>query len=507
MNRNFLSIFMSILLAVSLFVPALQAEANEQPEQKSVTRAAMSDFQTALDKALAHMLEKDITSEWQAIGLAKAGKAVPATYETAFSKNIQRQLVDSIERLKITDAERLAIAAVAIGKDPENIEGLNLLDYIYNSIDIRGIDTMTRQGTNGLIFALIALDTKNFEVPKDARWNREKMIAKLLSYQLDTGAWSLSTNSEGSPSYDMTAMALISLAPYTNNPEVSKAVSRAVTFLSEQQDPTGGFHETFVGGISSEATSQVIIGLTANNIDPQDEMFTKNGINLLDHLLSFQTENGGFKHTATGKTDGMATEQALQALVAYDLYTKGEGRLYDFNKTNPIPPPAIEMSGPSSLKGIFTDSLLSVQKDKNSVWSPLFIEKTERVEGYYIVQAGEQGHRSTVTVPKNTEKIFLVENDRPYKHFDVQVVEPSHTFTVTFTKEIKNSIENLEKIYVEDIEGKRVPVTVTANGEKATVKPVTNYTSGQLYSLIVDDPISTEEKSLKQSARKLFIIK
>ena len=106
------------------------------------------------------------------------------------------------------------------------------------------------------------------------------------------------------------------------------------------QGPTGGFDEAFVGGISSEATSQVIIGLTANQIDPRIPMFTKNGINLIDHLLSFQTSDGGFQHTAgDSRSNAMATEQALQALVAFDLFTKGKGILYNFTEVPVVPSP------------------------------------------------------------------------------------------------------------------------------------------------------------------------
>ena len=62
--------------------------------------------------------------------------------------------------------------------------------------------------------------------------------------------------------------------------------------------------------------------------------------NLIDHLLSFQSEDGGFKHTAEDRmSNGMATEQALQALVAFDLYTKEEGSLYNFTGKTVIPSP------------------------------------------------------------------------------------------------------------------------------------------------------------------------
>lgn len=465
--------------------------------------ASLASVPEAIKKVTDYILSRSVSSEWTAVGLAKTGVAVPESYEEVFEQNVQQQIVANLERLKITDAERLTIAAAAIGRDPENINGIDLLDKIYNSIDIRNVDTMTRQGTNGLIFALVALDTKNYEVPKNARWNREKIVEALLSYQREDGAWSLSTSNTGTASYDMTAMALIGLAPYNEQPAVKKAIEKAVTFLSESQGPTGGFNETFVGGISSEATSQVIIGLTANNIDPQGEQFTKNGINLIDHLLSFQTENGGFKHTMTGSTDGMATEQAIQGLVAFDLFTKGEGRLYDFSEKST----QIEISNHSTLQGIVNNSLLNVQKNKNEAWSSIFIENTEMIEGYHVVQVGEQGTIKETLIPEGTKKVFIVDNDRPYRYFDTKVVVPSHTFTVTFNKEIQDSKANLDKIYVEDITGKRVPVTVKANGLTATVTPDTDYMKGQLYSLVVIDPVSTEGKTLKQSARKLFIIK
>ncbi|PIC73566.1 DUF4430 domain-containing protein [Sporosarcina sp. P17b] len=457
----------------------------------------------AIKKVTDYILSKSVSSEWTAVGLAKAGVVVPESYEEIFEQNVQQQIVANLERLKITDAERLTIAAAAIGRNPQNINGIDLLDKIYNSIDIRNVDTMIRQGTNGLIFALVALDTKNYEVPKDAKWNREKIVKALLSYQRTDGAWSLSTSNTGTASYDMTAMALIGLAPYNEQPAVKKAVEKAVTFLSESQGPTGGYNETFVGGISSEATSQVIIGLTANNIDPQGEQFTKNGINLIDHLLSFQTDNGGFKHTMTGSTDGMATEQAIQGLVAFDLFTKGEGRLYDFSEQST----KLEVSSHTILQGIMNNSLLNVQKKKNEAWSSVFIENTEMIEGYYIVQAGEQGTKKETLIPEGTKKVFIVDNDRPYRYFDAEVVKPSHAFTVTFNKEIQDSKSNLNKIYVEDVTGKRVPVSVKANGVKVTVTPEEDYIEGQLYSLVVIDPVSTEGITVKQSARKLFIIK
>lgn len=300
---------------------------------------------SAIDKASAQMLAGPIDSEWQAIGLVKAGKTVPASYTKAFYENLKDQVTSRSGkgRMKITDVERLAMAAAAIGIDPMNADGkgFNLLDKILNSEKhLTGADSLTYQGNNGIIFALIALDSRDYQVPSNSKWTREKLIAELLKYQKDDGSWSLSTSKEGATSYDITAMALIALAPYTDQLEARQAMNRAVSFLADAQGPTGGFDEAFVGGISSEATSQVIIGLTANQIDPTILMFTKNGINLIDHLLSFQTSDGGFQHTAgDSRSNAMATEQALQALAAFDLFTNRKGILYDFNDVPVLPAP------------------------------------------------------------------------------------------------------------------------------------------------------------------------
>ncbi len=163
------------------------------------------------------------------------------------------------------------------------------------------------------------------------------MIEELLQNQRDDGAWNLTTTSstQEHASFDITAMALTALAPYNNsdNPEVQESIRRAVDFLSTSQGESGGYSDDFVGGVSSETTAQVIIGLTANDIDPRSDQFTKKDINLLDHLLKFQAKDGGFTHLLGDEhSNPMATEQGLQALVAYKMFVNNEGRLFDFSK-------------------------------------------------------------------------------------------------------------------------------------------------------------------------------
>lgn len=301
--------------------------AKKNGTKKDSPSVNIKEIETAIVRTVEQMLSSGVTSEWQAIGIAKAGYQVPAGYKQYFNEHVSDQIIHA-NRKKITDIERLVLAAGAIGIDATNVNGVNLVDLIYNSEDWpNGTDSMIAQGNNGPIFALIALDSLAYEVPKDARWTREKLVDYLLTNQNANGSWSLFGTI---PNYDITAMALIALSQYKHDSRVQEAIDKAVQFLSDEQGASGGYDDPFSGGVSSETTSQVIIGLTAVGIDPTSEAFTKNDITLIDHLLSYQIPDGSFEHIKGYGSDGMATEQALQALVAYKLFLNGEGSLYQF---------------------------------------------------------------------------------------------------------------------------------------------------------------------------------
>lgn len=315
--------------------------------------------QEVLDKTIKYIIDNGVTSEWEAISLAQAGQKVPKSYGAHFSSKIENEIVNGLEsgRFKITDAERLTLAALAIGKDPTNIEGINLVELIYNSPDREMWDgsiedTMTYQGNNGLAFALIALDAGKFEVPKNAKWTREKLVDALLKAQREEGAWNLN-DAFPEISFDITAMVLTSLAPYKDQPKVEDAITKAVDYLSSVQTDDGGFDGgEFVGGITSETTSQVIIALTALGIDPTSEKFTKDQ-NLLEHLLSFQHAEGGFYHTiGESVPNNMASEQALNALVAYEFFLAGKGSVYDFVGQEPETPEVDPEGEPEDGEGV-----------------------------------------------------------------------------------------------------------------------------------------------------------
>lgn len=101
--------------------------------------------------------------------------------------------------------------------------------------------------------------------------------------------------------------------------------------LADLQEPNGAY--TSWGEENSESVSQVIVALTELGISPDDERFVKNGQTLEQVLLRFAQEDGSFRHTADGKSDEMATEQALYALAAISRAQDGRTTLYDMTDT------------------------------------------------------------------------------------------------------------------------------------------------------------------------------
>ena len=263
-----------------------------------------------------------VGGEWMTIGLSRSGRTVPAGYYDAVVEYVKAK-ADANERLhraKVTDNARIILALTAIGKDVTNVGGHNLL---------KGLDNMAyvqKQGINGPIWTLIALDSHNYPTMGDV--TREKLIGVILDAQLTDGGWALSGETADP---DMTAMAIQALAPYYKADETVKAaVDKALEALSAMQRPDGGFASW--GTVNSESCAQVIVALAALGIDPStDSRFVKNGVTVLSALAGFYVDGGGFKHIADGELDGMATEQGYYALAAYYRFANGQTSLYDMS--------------------------------------------------------------------------------------------------------------------------------------------------------------------------------
>ena len=267
--------------------------------------------------------------EWTVIALARGGYYAP---ENKYFSDYYKRIVETVKteaasvnmngalhRNKSSENARLIMALAAIGMDPQNVGGIDLID----AYSANGIGWITRQGINGAIYALIALDTNGYKTSDETI--RQKCIEVILKNEKANGGWALS-GTAADP--DITAMALQALAQYRDDDKVNAAAERAFDALSAMQKSDGGFASW--GTVNCESVAQVIIACTAGGIDPQsDSRFVKEGGAPLDAMFGFYDGNGGFKHTKTGPTDGMASDQAACALAAYCRFKSGKTRLYD----------------------------------------------------------------------------------------------------------------------------------------------------------------------------------
>ena len=273
-----------------------------------------------------------IGGEWMVLGLARSGRAVPSGYYDNVVKHVRENIRSDgrLDRTKTTENARIILALTAMGKDPTNVGGYNLLDGFYNMRDC-----LKKQGVNAPIFALLALDSHNY-TPTHNDVTRDGLVELILSDQVKAdGGWALEGADAKASDVDMTAMAIQSLAPYYDtDPTVREAVDKALALLSSKQQAGGGF--TSWGSANSESCAQVIVALTALGIDPaSDSRFIKNGATMLDALCSYYVEGGGFKHTSDGTLNGMATEQGYYALAAYYRLVNKQTSLYDMTDVCP----------------------------------------------------------------------------------------------------------------------------------------------------------------------------
>ncbi|GAA0136356.1 hypothetical protein YSY43_31970 [Paenibacillus sp. YSY-4.3] len=302
---------------------ALGQVAVATPEQQA---ASLERIKAAIANASNWILNNrsfakhDNFNDWDALALARSGKQVPAEYYSVLESHVREK---NGEFRLVTDYERMVLAVTAIGKDPRSVAGTDLLEKIYNNA------RMTNQGTNGLVFALLSLDAAKADIPNDALWTRDKLVAAVLQQQNSDGGFPISKESNGQSDIDMTAMALQALAKYQDRKEVKAAAENALAWLSQQQLASGGFKAW--GVEASESISQVIIALSSHNIPLDDQRFVKSGGDLLTALQAYVNKDGGFAHTAGGASDYMATHQGLMALGAYERMLKKQSTLFDMS--------------------------------------------------------------------------------------------------------------------------------------------------------------------------------
>ena len=309
--------------------------APEEPREPQDVSAVLNATMAQLAETVTEPVFGTTAGEWTVLSLARGGyfakdnayftdyydRIVETVNETAATINLS----GALHKSKSTENSRLIVALSALGKDATSVGDWDLVE----AYSANGFSWIKKQGLNGTIWALIALDSNNYATTDSSI--RQQCIDSILSLQHDDGGWALQANLAYASDPDVTGMALTALYPYRDQPEVAAAAEEAFACLSAMQHDNG----TFASGGSecSESCAWVIVSTTTWGINPDtDNRFIKNGKSVVDGLLAhYLSDSATFQHIIGAGTNAMATDQSCYALVAYDRFLNSKPALFDYS--------------------------------------------------------------------------------------------------------------------------------------------------------------------------------
>lgn len=371
MKKTFISILLFIMIIVG-FKPTIISFSNSSDDKNNVKKIIEEIINWKKSDVGASQNESIYTNEmlslvgttagdWYTIGLGRYNyEEEYSSYLAVINDVVENKYETSnkLDKVKATEWHRIALAVSACGGNPLAMGTSGDINLIKDGTYDRGLTLSPgRQGVNGWIWSLIAVDSKRYEIPQDSCNTRDDFIVEIIKTQRSDGGFALT----GSVSdVDITAMALIALAPYYNNEKeynyissvikdennkyiecnklVRTVIDESISWLSNVQLDDGDFESWGMENV--ESTAQVIVALNSLGIDAlNDPRFIKNGNNLLDGILKYRLDNGGFIHSFTYDPDNptskpdeansMAGEQVLYAMVSIWRYQNKMRTLYD----------------------------------------------------------------------------------------------------------------------------------------------------------------------------------
>ena len=210
-----------------------------------------------------------------------------------------------------TTIERVILTLTALGLDATDFCGQDWTAWLYEN------QNWNNYVSSDLIWGLIALDSGKYTA---ADGYREALIQHLTEYQKqDTGAFFYS-HGYNADDVDMTAMAMIALAPYKDsNATAKKMYDAGWKYIESNRDDQGNY-----GGKSYDpccTNAYVVIAKCAA------------GQNGMEDTVSWMLKNclGEKGFNLNGEYNGMSTYQGMMAMAAYQRAKAGKADLFDMS--------------------------------------------------------------------------------------------------------------------------------------------------------------------------------
>ena len=151
--KRFLTIFLTLaLLAGLLAIPAGAADTALNTAAKKAAAFAVSE--------LPHPGAAD---DWAVISVVRGSFDTPENWTDSYYRALAGKVLSTggvLSKTRLTEYARVILGLTAIGEDPANVAGYNLLAALSD------YDAATQPGVTSAAYVLLALDCGNYEIPK-----------------------------------------------------------------------------------------------------------------------------------------------------------------------------------------------------------------------------------------------------------------------------------------------------------------------------------------------------
>ena len=318
MKQKLIALFTAMAIMVGMFaVPANAAEKKDLSQDIQETAAYL---QTMYDMETEQPNE---TSYWDMMYLARAGVERDNILFQLYRSNIATELHETgkleYENWDGTRSESAiyyaanALALAMIGEDPTNIDGFNLVDKLV-SMDRSAVTSLYYTNLPVILIAATQFDDEI----TDKTFATD--ILNVLKQEYNKSKWGANWGADGP------AMVLASVVDYAEtDPEVKTMVDETVVWLQEQVKADKM--------TLSNAAEKVLTALSLVGPEAVAAANDSTGKNIVDIVLSFQSETTPGAFIYSGSDSYMATQQGLEAMLAYQRMVDGQVGLYDLSDT------------------------------------------------------------------------------------------------------------------------------------------------------------------------------
>lgn len=297
--RRHITRLLTTLLAIVMLLP-MTAQATpvdgwtDETEQayQTVTQLVIQRVTESKDYLATATQEENTKAVY---ALWTSGAAVPSGFYDEYLQALADWLDLAVKRGKTAYIPGAIRTVAAMRLDVTDFAGHDLMDALRKPELV--------EADEDRLDMLIDLDAAG-DVGKTDEFNalREQLLTEALARQQSSGEfrytskWPAELRQKGVDDepdrFDyilLTAKSAQALAPYQSRKDVSAAIDKALTYLSEQQLPSGGFVKYGDEDVEEDAAGLEM--LAALGISLADERFTKDGHTVLDGMMDWYQES------------------------------------------------------------------------------------------------------------------------------------------------------------------------------------------------------------------------